>query len=252
MPRYAVTLAYDGTPFKGWQSQPGGTGVQDAMESALAELGSVTRVTGAGRTDAGVHARGQVAHFDLTKTWTPRRLTLALNAKLPPSVSVMRTARVGDAFDARRSAVTREYRYFIWNAPTCYPHIKPYVLWLPGCHYDWTRASDAARLLMGEHDFRAFCRTVDCPEETRRTVSHARLVARKNLVLFRVVANGYLTNMIRIAVGSLLSVASGRRDEAWFRSLLGGKVERSASGQTVSGCGLFFWKATYAEPIAWE
>ncbi|MDL2263200.1 tRNA pseudouridine(38-40) synthase TruA [Synergistaceae bacterium OttesenSCG-928-I11] len=252
MPRFAVTLSYDGTHFKGWQSQPGGTGVQDAVESALAELGSAALVTGAGRTDAGVHARGQVAHFDLLKEWAPRRLTLALNAKLPPSISVMRTARVDSAFHARRSAVMREYRYFIWNASTCYPHIKPYVLWLPGRHYNWSRASAAARLLVGEHDFRAFCRTVDCPEETRRTVVHARVYARKNFVLFRVVANGYLTNMIRIAVGNLMSVASGRRDENWFRSLLEGDVERAASGQTASPSGLFFWKATYSEPIAWE
>ena len=252
MPRYAAALAYDGTHFGGWQSQPGGACVQDAVESALSELGQRARVTGAGRTDAGVHARGQVAHFDLAKEWSPRRLTLALNAKLPPSVSVMRTARVDDAFHARRSAVAREYRYFIWNAPTCYPHIKPYVLRLPGGHYDWPRAAHAARLLEGEHDFRAFCRTVDRPEETRRTVVRSRLHVRKKLVVFRVVANAYLTNMIRIAVGNLLAVASGRRDEAWLGSLLEGRVERASSAQTVPACGLFFWRATYPEPIDWE
>jgi tRNA pseudouridine38-40 synthase len=199
-----------------------------------------------------VHARGQVAHFDLAKEWNTRRLTLALNTNLPPSVSVMRAARVPGTFHARRSAVAREYRYFIWNAPVCFPHIRPYVLWLPGSHYDWRRASGAARVLAGTHDFRAFCRAADRPAGTVRTVSCARLFARKNLVVFRVVANAYLTNMIRIAVGNLLQIAAGRRDESWLRSLLDGGMDRTSSGQTVSPSGLFFWRAAYVPEIQWD
>ncbi|MDR1885294.1 MAG: tRNA pseudouridine(38-40) synthase TruA [Synergistaceae bacterium] len=252
MPKYAIELSYDGTGFNGWQSQPGGGSVQDSVEEALRALGEPARAVGAGRTDAGVHARAQVAAFSLSKDWPPRRLTAALNAHLPPSVSVIRSAAVRCEFHARRSAISREYRYFIWNSPTCYPHIRPYVLWLPGLCYDWGRAERAARLLEGRHDFRAFCRKVDCPDVTERTVTRAKLTRRGNLVVLRVAAESFLTNMIRIAVGNLLQIALGRRDEAWLAGLLGGGLDRRSSAQTASPSGLFLWNVLYGEKINWE
>ena len=247
MARFSLEISYDGTGFLGWQSQPHGRGVQDAVEAALRRLGESSRIVGAGRTDAGVHALAQVAHFDSVKDWEPRRLVLALNAHLPAGVSVMKAKSVSGNFHARRSAILREYRYFIWNSPTCYPHIKPYALWLTGSHYNWRRASDAARVLAGEHDFGAFCRSADKPEDTIRTVKYARLFRRGKLVVFRIVADSYLTNMVRIAVGNLIAVASGRRDENWFRSLLDGTADRRNSSETVAACGLFLWKVTYKE-----
>jgi tRNA pseudouridine38-40 synthase len=250
--RIALELSYDGGAFLGWQSQTHGRGVQDALEAALASAGETARVTGAGRTDAGVHARGQVAHFDAVKPWEPRRLKLAINAHLPPSVSVMRTALTEENFHARRNAVWREYRYFIWNAPVCYPHIKPYVLWLPGSHYDWSLASEAAPSFAGEHDFRAFCRTADRPVNTVRNVRYARLIRRGRLVLFRMAAGSYLTNMVRIAVGSLLEVAAGRKDKSWLRGLLEGASGRSAASRTVGPRGLFLWQVKYPGDIRWD
>ena len=245
MPRIALEISYDGAGFLGWQSQPHERGVQDAVEAALRRVEEPSGVVGAGRTDAGVHALGQVAHFDAVKNWEPRRLILALNAHLPSGVSVMNAGVVNDDFHARRDAVLREYRYFIWNAPTCYPHIKPYALWLTGSHYNWKAGSDAARLLVGEHDFAAFCRSADKPENTIRRVKYARLFRRGKLVVFRIIADSYLTNMVRIAVGNLLAVASGRRDENWFLSLLDGTRDRRSSSETVSAHGLFLWKVTY-------
>ena len=250
--KYVFEVSYDGTNYRGWQSQPGGCTVQDAFEGALADLGGASRVTGAGRTDAGVHARGQIVHAVLEKKWTPRRLTVALNAKLPADISVMKTAMVPDDFHARKNATTREYRYFIYNAPTCYPYLKPYVLWLHGGHYDWSRAMSAARLMVGEHDFRAFCRKVDCPEDTMRTVQYARLFKRGPLLVFRIVANSYLTNMIRIAVGNLLAVAAGKRGDDWFRALLSDESDRTTSAHTAAPSGLFFWRAGYTFPIDWQ
>lgn len=252
MGHYAIEISYDGGAFNGWQAQPGGGSVQDAIESAIALLGEDARVTGAGRTDTGVHARAQVASLSLARNWEPRRLKLAINAGLPQSVSVTRTAAVSEGFNARRHALTREYRYFIWNSSTCYPHIRPYVLWLPGRQYDWGRASSAARLLVGDHDFRAFCRKGDCPEVALRTVKLAKLTKRGNLVIFRVVAESYLTNMIRIAVGNLLRVACGSRDESWLRGLLDGAFDRTASAGTASAAGLFLWRVEYGEAIRWE
>ncbi|MDR0652580.1 MAG: tRNA pseudouridine(38-40) synthase TruA [Synergistaceae bacterium] len=244
MPRFALLISYDGGPFSGWQTQPGGGGVQDAVESALSQLGEKARITGAGRTDAGVHARGQVAHFDARREWEPRRLVFAVNAHLPESVSVMKAYVVKDGFDARKSAISREYRYFAWNADTCYPHIRPYVYWLHGTHYDWTAAAGAARLMEGRHDFGAFCRTADRPDNTVRTVKRARITRRGSLVTFKITADAYLTNMVRITAGNLLSVAEGKRDADWFASLLHGG-NRSESSRTLPASGLFLWRVSY-------
>jgi tRNA pseudouridine38-40 synthase len=256
---YALEISYDGGKFSGWQSQPGGLGVQDAIEGALSELGELewsganrAKVTGAGRTDAGVHARAQVADLRLSKEWEPRRLVLALNAKLPPSVSVMRASWAPEGFHSRRSALSREYRYFIWNSSTCYPHIRPYVLWRPGAHFDWGRAAGAAKILEGTHDFRAFCRREDCPERTERIVTRLRLARRGRLLVLRVEANAFLTNMVRIIAGNLLEIASGRRDEAWLASLLSGDADRAASAATLPPFGLFLWRVRYPERLNWS
>jgi tRNA pseudouridine38-40 synthase len=258
---YALEVSYDGGCFAGWQSQPGGTGVQDALERAFFELGErddrVTpggprRVNGAGRTDLGVHARAQIASVSLSKPWVPRRLILALNAKLPGSVSVMRAAAAPPGFHARRSAVSREYRYFIWNASVCYPHMKPCVLWQPGTGYDWGRAAAAAKAFIGTHDFRAFCRKADVPDETNRTVIRSSLGVRGNLIVFRVEANAFLTNMVRIMAGNLMEVARGRFDEGKIAKLLSGEADRTESAATPSPSGLFLWKVNYAEKIGWS
>ncbi|MDR3321505.1 MAG: tRNA pseudouridine(38-40) synthase TruA, partial [Synergistaceae bacterium] len=249
---YALEISYDGAGFSGWQSQPGRMGVQDSVEGALVDLAeprcdwvSRAKVTGAGRTDAGVHARAQVADVWLSKKWEPRRLVLALNAKLPPSISVMRASWASEGFHARRSALSREYHYFIWNSSTCYPHIRPYVLWRPGDHFDWARAAGAAKILEGTHDFRSFCRKEDCPERTERTVARSRLSMRGPLLVLCVEANAFLTNMVRIMAGNLLEIASGRRDEAWLAGLLSGDVDRAASAATLPPAGLFLWRVRY-------
>lgn len=251
MRQYVLEIAYDGGAFRGWQSQPCGRGVQDSLERALRELKEKGRPVGAGRTDAGVHARAQIAGVRLSRDWEPRRLLLALNAKLPPSVSVIRTALAPPGFHARASALSRTYRYFIWNSSTCYPHIRPYVLWQPGEGYDWRRARGAVRLFEGPHDFRAFCRTEECPGNTIRTVLRARLKTRGRLVVFSVEADSFLTNMIRIMVGSLLEIAKGRRDEEWLETLLDGVSTRAMNARTASPAGLFFWRAGYPFAIDW-
>ncbi|GHV31631.1 tRNA pseudouridine synthase A [Synergistales bacterium] len=243
--KYAFEIAYDGGHFAGWQAQSNGRGVQDAIERALRELGEGgTRVAGAGRTDAGVHARAQVASAALRKDWEPDRLLLALNFKLRPYISIMKAERVSQDFHARRSARSREYRYFIWNAPSVYPHIAPYVYTLPIRGMDWARAAEAAKLMTGAHDFRAFCRKSDCPDKTERTVIKSRLVKKGNLVVYRVEANAFLTNMVRIMTSNLLEIAKGKRDEAWLAGLLSGE-DRTRSAQTIPPEGLFLWRVTY-------
>jgi tRNA pseudouridine38-40 synthase len=249
---YALEISYDGGCFNGWQSQPDKSSVQDALEKSLSEIGERPKADGAGRTDAGVHARAQVASVTLIKNWKPERLALALNSKLPPAVSVMRAAFVPEGFHARRHAISREYRYFIWNSSTCYPQIKPYVLWKPGVRFDWERASDAARLFEGTHDFRAFSRKVDCPRSAVRTVMVSRLQKRGKLITFRVKANAFLTNMVRIMIGNLLEIASGRFDRNYLASLLDSDRDRTASAGTASPNGLFLWRVKYSQTINWS
>ncbi|MDR0648000.1 MAG: tRNA pseudouridine(38-40) synthase TruA [Synergistaceae bacterium] len=258
---YALEVSYDGGYFSGWQSQPDGSGVQDALERALYALGESGdqgasrlphRVDGAGRTDAGVHARAQIASVRLLKQWVPRRLVPALNARLPEAVSVMRAALAPPGFHARRSAVLREYRYFIWNSSVCYPHIRRYVLWQPGTSYDWKRAAHAAGAFVGRHDFRAFCRTRDVPGSTVRDVFRSSLHARGNLIVFRVMANAYLANMVRIMTGCLMEIARGRFDEARLSHLLSGGAVRAENAATPPPSGLFLWKVGYPDVIEWD
>ena len=182
--RYAAEVSYDGGRFFGWQIQPELPTVQQALEEAASALnGWHTGVAGAGRTDTGVHARAQICTFDMKREWEPRSLMLAMNAHLPPGVSVMRTACVADDFHARFSALKREYRYFIWNASSIYPHAKPYAAWLKHGGYDWAAAAAAAKFLEGEHDFRNFCRLEGYEHTTVRRIERARLVRRGRLVI---------------------------------------------------------------------
>ena len=249
MPRYVLELSYDGGDFLGWQTQPHGRTVQDVLNSAARELcNEFISTHAAGRTDRGVHARAQTVHFDTSKIWDPRRLVLALNSKLPASVSVMRAASAGEMFHARHSARLREYRYFIWNSNTCYPHIKKYVSWLPG-RYDWSLCKSLPGLIEGEHDFRAFCRTADCPENPVRTINKVQIKRLDKLLIIRIVGRGFLTNMVRIIAGDIAEVARGARDAEWFRNLIEKAEPRGSSAKTLGPEGLFFWKAYYGERI---
>lgn len=251
MPNYAVELAYNGTSFAGWQSQKNGVCVQDVVESALDSLErGAHQVIGAGRTDSGVHARGQVANFHTVREWEPRRLLLALDAKLPDSVSAMRMAHVPDGFHARYDARLREYVYAIWNGAVCYPHIKPYVHWLPG-EFDWKLAAEACRAFEGRHDFRAFARKSPPPAVPVRLVSRVRLIRRGRLILFRVRANGFLTHMVRIMAGTLCEVARGGRPTRWIEELLSDERQNLFAGKKSPASGLHLWRVGYDLPL-WD
>lgn len=249
MRRYAAEVSYDGALFRGWQVQPGLHTVQGSLEAALEALnGTPVSVAGAGRTDMGVHARAQVCTFDLPKAWEPARLLLAINAHLPAGVSAMRVAPVPEDFHARFSAASREYVYFLWNASTIYPMLAPYVCWVKNSSaYEWSRAAEACRYLEGTHDFGAFCRAVDRPDDSVRTMFRVRLRQKGNLVWLRVLGNGFLTNMIRIMMGNLELVAKGVHDPDWIKTLLEEGTSRSEGGRTFPPEGLFLWKINYED-----
>lgn len=254
MPRYVAEVSYDGSCFHGWQIQPGLATVQGALEDSLSLLnGSRVAVAGAGRTDTGVHARGQVCSFDLGREWDAGRLVPAVNANMTKGVSVIRLiVAPRPDFHARFDAKSREYIYFIWNANAIYPALEPNVCWLRHGGYDWAAARRACSYLEGEHDFGAFCPSSDRPEQSVRTIYQARLIKKGGLIRLRLVGNGFLTNMVRIIVGNLELIARGAKKPEWIKTLLQPKTgERAEGGRTFPPKGLFLWRINY-QPSPWN
>lgn len=250
--RYAAEVSYNGALFCGWQIQDGQPSVQDAVQKALSLLnGAQVKINGAGRTDAGVHARGQVCSFDMAEEWEPRRLLLAVNANLPEGISFMKAAHVHDDFHAQYDAVSREYVYFMWTGLSVYPHMSPYVCHIKGSKYDWGLAAEACRYLEGRHDFRCFCRTPDVPDDSVRTIYRARLRRRGNLMWLRIKGSGFLTNMVRNILGDLELVALKKRPPEWINELFSEDMTRNDGGRTFGPNGLFLWKIEY-DPCPWK
>ena len=245
---YHAIVSYDGAKFFGWQRQPNDFTVQEAFEQALFELeGKSVTATASGRTDSGVHAVAQSVSFKLDREIEERSLALALNAHLPEGVSVMKVSEAPDDFNARFDAKSREYKYFIWHASTIYPHMKGRVCWLKGRGYDWSKAAEAAKFLLGSHDFRNFCHLEEehGERDTVRTVMKSRLQRHGNLIVYSIEANGFLYNMVRIILGNLEQVALGHIEPREILDLLERKKCRSDGGRTFPPDGLYFWRSKY-------
>jgi tRNA pseudouridine38-40 synthase len=239
-----MVVEYDGTGFAGWQRQVGQRTVQGTLEEAIRELlGETTEVRGAGRTDAGVHAEGQVASLALAARIPEAGLLRGLNSLLPSDLAVLDVAEVDPAFDARFSARGKVYRYRIWNHAVRSPrHAR--TSWHCRAPLDLEAMRAAAQLLCGEHDFRAF-RAADC--DRRNTVRLVRRfdVARSGaLVDLEVEATAFLKNMVRILAGTLADVGRGKRDVAAVaRALETG--DRTAAGVTAPPQGLTLVRVIY-------
>jgi tRNA pseudouridine38-40 synthase len=245
--RVKLTIEYDGTDFVGWQRQSNGPSVQAAIEDALTDMhgGIATAIRGAGRTDAGVHAHGQVAHFD---TPPDTRVPLhgyhrGLNAVLPRSVAILAVDAVAGDFDARFSARGKLYRYSIWTAPTRSPLRDRYV-WHLRRALDVAAMQDAADRLVGRHDFNAF-RAADCERKTTtRTLTRLAVARSADLVTVEVEADAFLKNMVRIIVGTLCEVGWGKRAPADVQQILDGRDRRRA-GITAPAQGLALVRVDY-------
>ena len=227
-----LVLQYDGSRFAGWQRQPSERTVQGVLEEALARLCSgPTPALGSGRTDAGVHARGQAVGVRVPERWEPRRLREALNAILPADVWVGGAHAMRPEFHARYSAVARRYSYYVGTDEEARsPFRRPWEL-ATRAPLDRAALDAAAALLVGEHSFRAFAVRGTAPEhdEHRCMVREARWREREGGLVFEIEANRFLHHMVRFLVGTMLDVASGRRDARSMAELLGAAENREVS-----------------------
>ena len=245
-----LTIAYDGAPFAGWAAQPGLRTIQGEIEAALRRiLGEPIRVTVAGRTDAGVHAWGQVASFELSGA-PPDRFAHRLNALLPAEIAVIDAAPAAEGFDARRDARSRTYCYWVLASPVRHPFEVGRALWWPH-PIDGEALKRCAALLPGEHDFTAFTPTETEHIRFERRVLHAEWRAHRlaeplpgELLEFWIQADAFMRHMVRVLVGTMLEVAGGRRPVEEFETLLEG-APRERAGETAPSHGLYLAAVGY-------
>ena len=245
MKRYRLTIQYDGSAFAGWQIQPGHPTVQAAMEQVLQRItGEATKLHGSGRTDQGVHAAGQVAHFDLERSWAPKDLQKALNALLPGDIRVIGARTAPATFHARRSAVSKEYRYFIWNGEFVPPSLRRYRAHVR-VPLDIAAMNQAAALLKGEHDFAAFTANPNrVVESTVRALMELRVRRKGREIAIVARSNGFLYKMVRSLCGFLIRVGEGAVAPSEAARVLASRL-RTAYVPTAPPEGLFLWSVRY-------
>lgn len=266
MPLWKTTLAYDGTPFHGWQVQPDLTTVQGTLAQAIQRItGETVLPQGSGRTDAGVHALAQVASFALDSPIPPANFHRALNHALPPSIRVLSIEHAPARFHARHSALRKTYEYRIHpSGSICSPMLAPYV-WACPFPLDLATLRQAATHILGTHDFASFAavdpdlttrtddRTEDSPSEssdvgshntTTRTIHQSTWHEDRGLLIYRVTGNGFLHHMVRNLVGTFVEVGRGRLSIDSIPAILSAR-NRSAAGATAPASGLFLLEVEY-------
>lgn len=243
--RIAACVEYDGGAYSGWQAQAHAPSVQFEVESALAFVADhPVRAVCAGRTDSGVHALGQIIHFDSDAERPARAWVFGANTRLPPDVSLQWAQPVDSDFHARRDAIRREYRYLIWNHPA---RSALFGARAAQCRYplDAQAMEVAGQHLLGENDFSAF-RAAGCQSNSPWRRLEALTVGRYgDFVEVRVVANAFVHHMVRNIVGTLLVIGRGERPVDWARALLAGR-DRTKAGPTAPAHGLYMWHVEYA------
>ncbi|MBO4854507.1 MAG: tRNA pseudouridine(38-40) synthase TruA [Oscillospiraceae bacterium] len=241
---YKLIIAYDGTRFYGWERQPGRDTIQGKLESVLTQLtGAPVEVIGAGRTDAGVHARAMTASAVLDTDKSPEAIRDYLNRYLPDAIAVREVKPCADGFHARYKARGKTYRYTCFDGAVKPVFDRRYVTVLDYCP-DEERMRRAAAYLTGEHDFAAFCGNPRMKKSAVRTVDSITVERRRDRVIFTFHGNGFLQNMVRIMVGTLLEVGRGLREPEDVQTILESR-DRRAAGSTAPPEGLCLMKVDY-------
>ncbi len=241
--RYKITLSYDGTPFCGWQRQPNGNSVQDAVETAVGKLfGFKPCVTGSGRTDSGVHAIAQVAHFDVEKKLPLVNVIGGLNAYLPRTVRVTDAAYAAGSFNARKSAEKKTYMYLMYTGREL-PVLNDRAVCV-GDGIDTDAMSAAAEKFTGSHDFSTFMAAGGGAKTFTRTVYDAHFERDGIFIKFFITADGFLYNMVRIITAQLIKIGRGENIDIPY---LLGKRDRSYAKETAPACGLYLYSVEYSD-----
>ncbi|GLB61352.1 tRNA pseudouridine(38-40) synthase TruA [Cytobacillus sp. NCCP-133] len=245
MQRFKCTVTYDGTHFAGYQIQPYKRTVQGELERALKKLhkGEDIKVIASGRTDAGVHARGQAIHFDSPLNIPLEKWELALNSMLPGDVAIIGTERAASDFHVRFDAKGKEYRYFVHLSPRRDPFKRHYAYQYP-FSVNLESIKRATADLIGTHDFTSFCSAKTEVEDKVREIQGINVLEEEDMLIFCFKGTGFLYNMVRILAGTLLEVGIGERDPYSMPFVIKEK-NRSAAGKTAPPQGLYLWKVFY-------
>lgn len=246
MRRIRLIISYDGTNYVGWQVQPNGVSVQALLEKALFELtGEQIRVEGSGRTDSGVHAKAQVAHFDTEARMAADKFAIAMNMHLPPDIRVLFSEECDPTFHARFSAKRKVYSYTVQLGPHADVFLRTTSLHL---HYipDVEAMQKAAAAVIGTHDFNAFKCADSSMENTVRTITRSEWNRNENLLVYTVEGNGFLYNMVRILVGTMLEIGSGKRPVSDMENAIE-TGSRTSAGATAPARGLRLERVIYPD-----
>ena len=241
---YKLTMAYDGTNYHGWQRQKNGITVQEVLENILSQIfGKETAVTGCSRTDAGVHAKIYVCSFRGDTTIPCEKMPFVLNTMLPEDIRVYNCENVHENFNARFETVTKAYEYKILNRAFMDPLLRNFA-WHYPVKLDFEKMQEAAKLICGKHDFASFCAAGSCVKSTVRTVTELSLKKEGDLITVRVAADGFLYNMVRIIVGTLVYVGNGKLSAEDIAELIH-KKDRRLMGITAPPQGLSLVEVNY-------
>lgn len=244
MKRIKLTIAYDGTNYCGWQVQPNGITVEEVLNKALHKLtGENIQVIGASRTDSGVHALGNVAVFDSETTIPPERIAMALNQRLPEDIVIVKSEEVPLDFHPRYCECSKTYEYYIINTRIPIP-TKRLTNYFVSYQLDFDKMRQAASYLVGEHDFVSFCNVRTDVENTVRTIHALDIIQNGEEITIRITGNGFLYNMVRIIVGTLIRVGRGFYEPEKVKEILEAK-DRKAAGVTAPAHGLMLVKIDY-------
>lgn len=238
-----ITIQYNGANYCGWQKQPNSLGIQGTIEKAIYEITKEeVKITGSGRTDAGVHAFGQVANFKLMSSIPTSKIPNALNAKLPKDIAVIACEEVPEEFHSRYSAKGKRYRYLIYNSAYRSPIYKD-ISYQVKYELDFEKMCTEAKSLIGTHDFKGFMSSGSSVSDTVRTIYDIELTKEDDLIVMEVEGNGFLYNMVRIIAGTLVDIGRNRITES-LEDVINSK-SRSRCGHTAPAHGLFLKKVDY-------
>jgi len=246
--KFILLVEYDGTQYYGFQWQVGLPTIQNELEQALRRFcGQSSRVVAASRTDAGVHAKGQVVSFWVKSTLDTMTLVRALNYYLPGDIAVKAAYRVSEDFNVQRDAVSREYRYYILNSNTRSPFSRRFALFVPKM-LDIQAMNEACQLIRGEHDFASFASSLNGNKSTLRNVYEAEIEKKGDFIVFRIVANSFLPHQIRSTVGLLIRLGLGKIVIEGFRDIIEAR-SLGLAGPLSPACGLCLERVNYPKPL---